>query len=435
MTVRYWLLLLGLLTCTLPIYAVYTVDVTPDKPAAIYGINEAIHFFVLVRNDGVAVTQGQIAYLLDNGVSLSNGITDTRVSHACDLGATPTEILTTKGEPGVVRCTVTYTASATLTVSATAVVGVALERLQPSAEEPADFDAFWKAQQVALEKAPAIVTTQPVATMNPTLQCEDVAISCLPQKNIRGYLAKPKGAAPRSLPALLWLPFAGVYSANLYQAERGAAWGALSLSINLFSIDNGKSDAEYATLRDGTLKNYFLLNRENRETFFFHDAYLMALEACIFLTRQPEWNGKVLAIYGTSQGGGLAIFVAAMEPRVTLLGAAVPAMCDHTGVLVGRPIPWPQLVPLGADGKPDAAVVKTATYYDIVNFAKRVKTRTLVSVGFLDMASPPTTVYTAYNQLKGEKQIQNGWQSGHAVTPEFDKEFQTLLTGNGKHTP
>lgn len=423
MTMRYWLLILGLLTCALPACADYTVEVTPDKPAAMYRLNEPIHFLVRVRADGQAVTQGHIAYLLDNGLP------DNHDGHVGELGTTPTEIQTTRGEPGVVRCTVTFSASATLTVSATAVVGVALERLQPSLEEPADFDAFWKAQQAELEQTPTLVSAQPVTTTTPGVLCDDVVITCLPHKNIRGYLAKPKGAAPHSLPAVLWLPFAGVSGANRFQAENGAAWWALSLSINIFGIENGKSDAEYAAMQDGALKNYYLLHREDRETYFFHDAYLMALEACIFLTRQPEWNGTVLAVCGASQGGALAIAVAAMEPRVTLLGAAVPAMCDHTGPLLGRAAPWPLLVPFSAEGNPDAAVLQTASYYDGVNFAKRVKARALVSVGFLDLASPPTTVYTAYNVLKGEKQIQNGWQLGHALTFDFDKAFLTLLTG------
>jgi cephalosporin-C deacetylase len=68
----------------------------------------------------------------------------------------------------------------------------------------------------------------------------------------------------------------------------------------------------------------------------------------------------------------------------------VIALCDHSGAVVGRISGWPKLVPTDADGKPDAKVLE---------------------------AAPPTSVYAAYNALKGRKEIFNDPPSVHMVSP------------------
>ena len=44
-------------------------------------------------------------------------------------------------------------------------------------------------------------------------------------------------------------------------------------------------------------------------------------------------------------------------------------------------------------------------YFDIVNFAKRVRCDTVMSVGFIDAVCPATSVYAAYNVLGTPKKV------------------------------
>ena len=103
--------------------------------------------------------------------------------------------------------------------------------------------------------------------------------------------------------------------------------------------------------------------------------------------------------------------------RVTFFAAGVPAMCDHTGAAAGRISGWPKLVPNGPDGRPEAKLLEAARYYDAVNFASRATAAGIVTVGFIDTTCPPTTVYAAYNALKGKKEIFNDPPSTHRVSP------------------
>jgi cephalosporin-C deacetylase len=131
---------------------------------------------------------------------------------------------------------------------------------------------------------------------------------------------------------------------------------------------------------------------------------------------QPEWDGCTLIVHGSSQGGAQSIVAAGLDSRVTLLAAGVPALCDHTGAVVGRVSGWPKLVPNDADGKPNAKVLEAARYYDAVNFARRTKAAGIVTVGFIDTTCPPTSVYAAYNALKGKKEIFNDPPSTHSLS-------------------
>jgi cephalosporin-C deacetylase-like acetyl esterase len=56
-------------------------------------------------------------------------------------------------------------------------------------------------------------------------------------------------------------------------------------------------------------------------------------------------------------------------------------------------------------GKDEAKVRRTAGYYDVVNFAPRVKCPVLIGAGLIDTTCPSPGVFAAYNLLQGPKEI------------------------------
>jgi cephalosporin-C deacetylase len=52
-----------------------------------------------------------------------------------------------------------------------------------------------------------------------------------------------------------------------------------------------------------------------------------------------------------------------------------------------------------------ADVFATLSYFDAMSFAARCKVPALFSVALMDHVCPPSTVYAAYNQYGGDKQI------------------------------
>jgi len=111
----------------------------------------------------------------------------------------------------------------------------------------------------------------------------------------------------------------------------------------------------------------------------------------------------------------MSIITAGLDQRVTAIAANVPALCDHTGKLFGRPSGWPLLIPETTDADYKKQVTDTAAYYDAVNFARRVKCPAVVGVGLIDTTCAATSVYSAYNSLQGPKHIMVYPLMGHAI--------------------
>jgi cephalosporin-C deacetylase-like acetyl esterase len=155
--------------------------------------------------------------------------------------------------------------------------------------------------------------------------------------------------------------------------------------------------------------------------------FLRLVRAIDFLTAQPEWDGRTLVVHGSSQGGAQSIVAAGLDPRVSFFAAGVPAMCDHTGVVVGRVNGWPKIVPTGPDGKPDPKVLQVARYFDAMNFATRTHAAGIVTVGFIDTTCPPSSVYAAYNALQSQKEIFNDPPSPHTVTRQAGEAMRRAI--------
>ena len=45
--------------------------------------------------------------------------------------------------------------------------------------------------------------------------------------------------------------------------------------------------------------------------------------------------------------------------------------------------------------------MKTALYFDTVNFASRIKAPVMAGMGFIDTISPPAGIWTMLNQIPG----------------------------------
>ena len=57
-------------------------------------------------------------------------------------------------------------------------------------------------------------------------------------------------------------------------------------------------------------------------------------------------------------------------------------------------------------------------YFDVVNFARRVKVPGWYSWGFNDDTCPPTSMYAAYNVIPGVKELDLYLNTGHWTYPE-----------------
>lgn len=417
------LLLLAVCTSVSAADTAYQLRVVTDRKDALYEVGGEAKFLISVHKGDEVVPNAAVKFVVDD--FLKSGDAAGLPTGSAMTTEQPATVTVTGKHPGFLQCHATFDAPDGKKLQAVAGAGFSPTQIGLSLPVPDDFDSFWVEQKKQL----AAVPLEPQLTQvdaprgSGEIECFDVQVKCLGDAPVSGYFARPMNAKPKSLPAILWVHGAGVRSSAIGSAVQGAKHGMLSLDINAHGIPNGKTAEFYAELTNGRLKDYRAAGRESRETSYFRGMFLRLVRAIDFLTSQPEWDGKVVAVIGHSQGGGQALAAGGLDPRVTFIASGVPAICDHSGRAAGRINGWPKLVPDGSDGKPDPRILEASRYVDAVNFATRCKAEAILSVGFVDTVCPPSSCYAAFNALQGKKEMLNEPLMNHAAPPHIQEAF------------
>ena len=298
------------------------------------------------------------------------------------------------------------------------------EKIVAYAKEPDDFDAFWKSGIDALETVPL----EWRATLLPDL-CTDlvdtyhvrirtIGESWSGHAYVYGILNVPK--KPGKYPAVFKVPGAGV---RPYFGDAGlAAKGAIVLEIGVHGIPVNLPKEVYDSLGAGALNGYWNFNLDDPELYYYRRVILSCIRCVDFLAAHPAWNGKDILVMGASQGGMLSIDTAALDPRITALVAIHPAMCDVTAPLHGRVGGWPHMFRPNPDGTPSKlatpAKIRTTTYYDTVNFARRLKVPGFYMWGYNDETCGPTSTHAAFNAITAPKILAVEFEQGHSYPEE-----------------
>jgi cephalosporin-C deacetylase-like acetyl esterase len=395
---------------------------TPSKASALYAVGEPVRWSIELRGG----TASAIRYTIKK-----NALTVVKEG-ALPLTDGKATLEAKLDEPG----TLLVDLAAKLPdreVRALAGAAVAPEKLKPSVPRPADFDAFWKARIAELQRTPAAPRLEKVDVGNPKIEYYKIRMDNIRGTHIYGQLARPAGEGKR--PALLIVQWAGVYPLDKAWVIGRAETGWLVLDINAHDLPIDEPAAFYDQANKTTLANYPAIGNDDRDTSYFLRMYLSCYRAADYLTRRPDWDGKTLVVTGGSQGGMQTIVTAALHPGVTAAVADVPAGCDLNGPEAGRAPGWPMWY-WQTQGKDERKVREAARYYDVVNFAPRVKRPVLIGLGLVDTTCPAPGVFTMANQLRGPKEVVVMPAAGHggdhtAYWKRSEAWFSALVKGEG----
>jgi cephalosporin-C deacetylase len=391
------------------------VRVSTDHADWRYQPGQPVLFLITAVQDGHALTGLKVNYRIGPEMmppTLDQSATLTKDGLTIDGG--------TMTQPGFLRCIATVELNGK-TYRGLATAAFQPEAIQPTQQDAQDFDQFWAAGKAALAKLPIDAKFSPLPDYgNAAADCyhlnlQNVGNGAAPSR-LYGVLCEPK--APGKYPALLSVPGAGV------RPYRGlaemAAKGIITLQIGIHGIPVTMDQSVYDSLGAGALANYLTFGLDSRDRYYYRRVYLGCLRANDFLTTHPKWDGTNLAVTGGSQGGALSIVTAALDPRVKGLAAYYPALSDVTGYLQNRAGGWPHMFrpTEGPTSHRSPDKIETTRYYDVVNFARRLKVPGLYTWGFNDETCPPTSMYAAYNVISSPKSLLLALETGHNNVPE-----------------
>jgi len=195
------------------------------------------------------------------------------------------------------------------------------------------------------------------------------------------------------------------------------------LNITAHDVPFDLPESEFQTLADTTLKDYTTLGQTNRETSYFLRMFLGCQRAAEYLTSRADWDGKVLVVKGTSQGGLQSVVAAALHPKVTAIMILEPAGCGNTAEQIGRGWGWPYWQ-AHANGPDAARILDTSRYFDALNFAHRVHAPALVGPGLMETTCPASNVFALCNLFAGPVEVVVLPEAGHQA-PKADKHGET----------
>jgi cephalosporin-C deacetylase-like acetyl esterase len=305
---------------------------------------------------------------------------------------------------------------------------VAPTKIGLSTPRPDDFDSFWDAKLAAQGKIPIHAVLTPVPTDVPDVEMSMFVLDALGSK-AHGYVGKP--ARDGKFPAVIQLQYAGVYALNAHGIAQRASEGWLILNVD--SHDKLPSDPSGDIPR-----NYQSLGNTDREKSYFLNMYLRDSRVLDYLLTRPDWDRKTIVLMGGSMGGQQSLAVAGLRPeKISAVLVCVPAGADTNADLHGRKAGYPNW----QSDNPE--VMKTALYFDTINFASRIKAPVLAGMGFIDTISPPAGVWTALNQIPGPKEPLAMIESEHdnltpqkgRACPARSREILDILVKGGEFQP
>ena len=281
---------------------------------------------------------------------------------------------------------------------------------KPVREEPPDFDEFWKSTLVAADEHPLEATFEEADYGLRTIVSYDVTFKGFAGQPVKGWLNVPKdthGAIPcvveyigygggRGYPTD-WLVWASAGYAHFIMDTRGqgSSW-----------LHGDTSDPEPAG-SSPHFPGFMTKGVYAPETYYYRRVFTDAVRAIRAARSHEAVDPERIALRGVSQGGGITLAAAGLDPTVTAAMANVPFLCHYRRATeITDKMPYLEIANfLRAHRDKVDQVFRTLSYFDGVNFAARAKAHALFSVGLMDETCPPSTVFAAYNHYAGEKDI------------------------------
>jgi cephalosporin-C deacetylase len=285
-----------------------------------------------------------------------------------------------------------------------------LQQYRPERTEPADFDAFWQTTLAEARGHALNATFEAINYGLRQIESYDVTFAGYAGQPIKGWLNLPRHRTS-ALPCVVeyigygggrgfptdWLTWVSAGYAHLVMDTRGqgSAWSKGDTADHEPMASNPQFPG---FMTRGVLKN---------ETYYYRRVFTDAVRAIEAARAHTAIDASRIAVTGGSQGGGISIAAAALDPTVQAVLPDVPFLCGYrraTEITTAHPYEEIARYCQTHRDKVDQ-VFATLAYFDGINFAPRITANALFSVGLMDEVCPPSTVYAAYNYLAGAKQM------------------------------
>jgi cephalosporin-C deacetylase len=298
-----------------------------------------------------------------------------------------------------------------------------LQQYQGMNPRPDDFDDFWERALVEMRATDPQVELKPAAFQTPYAECLHMYFTGVGGARIHAKVVRPREAVE---------PHPAVVMFHGYSGQSGDWFDKLpyaALGYTVAALDcrgQGGLSEDTGGVGGWTLRGHIVRGLDDvPEKLLYRQIYLDTAQMTNIVMQMPDVDEKRVGATGGSQGGGLTIACAALEPRIKLAAPAFPFLSDYKRV-------WHMELAKNAYAELEEwfrrfdplheredEVFTRLGYIDIQHLAPRIEAKVIMAVGFADRICPPSTQFATYNKIRSEKSLR--------IYPDFAHE---ALPGN-----
>ncbi len=307
-----------------------------------------------------------------------------------------------------------------------------LEQYQGLNPRPADFDAFWDQGLTEMQAIDPQVELLPADFQTSFAECLHLTFNGVGGARIHAKLLRPR-QAPAPHPALLM--FHG-YSMN--SGDWVDKLGYVAAGFTVAAMDSrgqGGLSQDMGGVLGGTLHGHIIRGLDDApEKVLFRQIFLDTVELARIVMAMPDVDETRVGATGGSQGGGLTLACAALEPRIWRAAPIFPFLSDYERVweLDLDAAAYIELVEYFRRFDPrherETAVFTRLGYIDVQHLSPRIEAEILFATALRDTTCPPSTQYAAYNKIRAPKSMLLYPDFGHETLPGHnDQIFQFMI--------
>jgi cephalosporin-C deacetylase len=295
--------------------------------------------------------------------------------------------------------------------------------------KPDDFDRYWEEALEEMQAVDPAVELVPSEFQCPQADCFHLYFTGVGGARVHAKYLRPKTPKTSVHPAVL--RFHG------YSGDSGDWWEKLpyvGLGFSVAALDcrgqGGRSEDQGGVLGN-TLHGHIIRGLDDApEKLLYRNHFLdTALLAKIILDF-PEVDVDRVGAMGMSQGGGLTLACAALEPRIQRAAPMCPFLCDYQRVWemdLARDA-FQELTDYFRRFDPrherEKEIFARLGFIDCQHLAPRIQATTLMATGLMDEICPPSTQFAAYNKIRAPKSMHLYPDFAHEDYPGFlDRVF------------
>lgn len=296
---------------------------------------------------------------------------------------------------------------------------------------PSDFDDYWNRGLAEMQELGTDCEISEAEFEVPYARCSHLYFTGVGGARVHAKLLRPARQEDSGPAVLMFHGYTGD------SGEWSDKLGYVAMGFTVAALDcrgQGGMSQDVGGILGTTHHGHIIRGLDDEpDKLLFRSIYLDTAQLARIVMAFDSVDETRVTATGGSQGGGLTLACAALEPRIARAAPSFPFLADFRRVwemdLAKRA--YQELATYFRHHDPlherEDEVFERLGYIDVQHLAPRIQAKLLMGLGLMDEVCPPSTQFAAYNKIASEKQMLIYPDFGHERLPGFsDRAFAFL---------